>query len=213
MKQLLVLASLLLAATTASAQQVDVQEFTLPNGMKFLLIPRTDQPNVIAAGWLAKVGSVNERPGITGISHFFEHMMFKGTNTIGTLDPQKDAEYRAQQKALRNQINQMAWTTQYTQFFKGEINDPWNPDNDTPELKDLRAQLKKSMDQQQGRSSADAISKLKKDLAAVPRLTPARRKAMTVKNKSPSWSLTNPRNPALLRTNLIRSTPRPAEAA
>ena len=169
MKQLLVLASLLLAATTASAQQVDVQEFTLANGMKFLLIPRTDQPNVIAAGWLAKVGSVNERPGITGISHFFEHMMFKGTNTIGTLDPQKDAEYRAQQKALRNQINQMAWTTQYTRFFKGEINDPWNPDNDTPELKDLRAQLKKVMDQQQGRSSADAISKLKKDLAAVPK--------------------------------------------
>jgi predicted Zn-dependent peptidase len=52
---------------------------------------------VIAAGWLAKVGSVNERPGITGISHFFEHMMFKGTNTIGTRDAAKDADYRAKQ--------------------------------------------------------------------------------------------------------------------
>ncbi|MCE9619309.1 MAG: insulinase family protein [Planctomycetes bacterium] len=169
MRQLLALVSLLVVAATASAQQVDVQEFTLPNGMKFLLVPRTDQPNVISAGWLAKVGSVNERPGITGISHFFEHMMFKGTNTIGTRDPQKDAEYRAQQKALRGQINNQVWTTQYTRFFKGEIDDPWNPSNDTTELKDLRAQLKKSMDQQQGRSSADAISKLKKDLAALPK--------------------------------------------
>ena len=62
-----------------SAQKVSVEEFTLPNGMQFLLVPRTDQPNVVSAGWVARVGSVNERPGITGISHFFEHMMFKGT--------------------------------------------------------------------------------------------------------------------------------------
>ncbi|MDO7677124.1 MAG: hypothetical protein MUQ48_01070, partial [Pirellulales bacterium] len=57
----------------AFAQKVEVEEFTLANGMQFLLIPRTDQPHVVSAGWVAKVGSVNERPGITGISHFFEH--------------------------------------------------------------------------------------------------------------------------------------------
>jgi zinc protease len=72
-------ASACLAAGTTVAQQVVVEEFTLPNGMQFLLVPRTDQPNVVSAGWVARVGSVNERPGITGISHFFEHMMFKGT--------------------------------------------------------------------------------------------------------------------------------------
>jgi len=67
-----------LCSTPALAQQVVVEEFVLDNGMKFLLLPRSDQPLNIAAGWLAQVGSVNERPGITGISHFFEHMMFKG---------------------------------------------------------------------------------------------------------------------------------------
>ena len=77
-------------ADDAVAQQLAAEEFTLPNGMTFLLVPRTDQPNVVSAGWVARVGSVNERPGITGISHFFEHMMFKGTNTIGTRDPQKE---------------------------------------------------------------------------------------------------------------------------
>jgi predicted Zn-dependent peptidase len=35
----------------------------------------------LAGAWVAHVGSVNERPGITGISHFFEHMMFNGTKT------------------------------------------------------------------------------------------------------------------------------------
>ena len=75
------------AAMPATAQQVEVEEFTLDNGMQFLLVPRSDQPNVVSAGWVARVGSVNERPGITGISHFFEHMMFKGTDTIGTRNP------------------------------------------------------------------------------------------------------------------------------
>ena len=59
------------AAMPATAQQVEVEEFTLDNGMQFLLVPRSDQPNVVSAGWVARVGSVNERPGITGIRHFF----------------------------------------------------------------------------------------------------------------------------------------------
>ena len=80
------LAATALTALPAQAQQLTPEIFTLENGMKFVLIPRTDEPNTISAGWLAKVGSANERPGITGISHFFEHMMFKGTNTIGTGD-------------------------------------------------------------------------------------------------------------------------------
>jgi predicted Zn-dependent peptidase len=85
-----------------SAQKVSVEEFTLSNGMQFLLVPRTDQPNVVSAGWVARVGSVNERPGITGISHFFEHMMFKGTNTIGTRNPDKDRTFRVEQKMKRH---------------------------------------------------------------------------------------------------------------
>ena len=112
MNRILALVALLLAVMPAAAQKVDAQEFTLDNGMKFLLVPRTDQPNVIAAGWLAKVGSVNERPGITGISHFFEHMMFKGTNTVATRDPKRDEEFRTGQKALRDRMNQLIWGDQ-----------------------------------------------------------------------------------------------------
>ena len=87
----------------ARAQQVQVQELELPNGMKLLMVPRKGDPNV-AAGWVAKVGSVNERPGITGISHLFEHMMFKGTRVIGTTDIQKDLDLMARMDALKDQI-------------------------------------------------------------------------------------------------------------
>ena len=79
------LLALLLCAQIAAAQKVPVQEITLDNGMRLLLVPRKGDPNV-AAGWVARVGSVNERPGITGLSHLFEHMMFKGTKAIGSKD-------------------------------------------------------------------------------------------------------------------------------
>ena len=164
-KALCAIAALAVAAPL-SAQQVSPEVFTLDNGMKFLLLPRTDQPNVIAAGWVAKVGSVNERPGITGISHFFEHMMFKGTDTIGTSDPAADAGYRARQKAVRDRMNDIVWNEQYRRFFNGEISDPWSAENDTPELARLRAELKMLMDSQQGRLGADRMAELSKAAAA-----------------------------------------------
>ena len=85
----------LLLATTVWAQEVAVEEVVLDNGMTVLLLPRPGDPNV-AAGWVAKVGSVYERPGITGVAHLFEHMMFKGTSTIGTRSIESDLQLIAQ---------------------------------------------------------------------------------------------------------------------
>ncbi len=166
------LAATLAFAPAARAQQVEPEVFTLPNGMKFLLVPRHDQPNTVAAGWLAKVGSVNERPGITGISHFFEHMMFKGTDAIGTRDSARDADYRARQKAIRDKINQLTWSAQYNSYFKGTIADAWDAKNDTPELARLRAELKSLMDEQQGKAGDAEIKQLEVELAKTDAATP-----------------------------------------
>ena len=166
------LAATLAFAPAARAQQVEPEVFTLPNGMKFLLVPRHDQPNTVAAGWLAKVGSVNERPGITGISHFFEHMMFKGTDAIGTRDSARDADYRARQKAIRDKINQLTWSAQYDSYFKGSIADAWDAKNDTPELARLRAELKSLMDEQQGKAGDAEIKQLEVELAKTDAATP-----------------------------------------
>ncbi len=85
----------LCAGATAGAQQVPVEEVVLDNGLTLLLLPRPGDPNV-AAGWVAKVGSVHERPGITGVAHLFEHMMFKGTATIGTRNIEQDLQIIAE---------------------------------------------------------------------------------------------------------------------
>jgi zinc protease len=55
---------------------------TLRNGLKIVVWPDHDIPNVTMETFY-RVGSRNERPGITGISHFFEHMMFNGSEKYG----------------------------------------------------------------------------------------------------------------------------------
>ena len=73
---------MMLGACLASAQQIEVNARTLANGMKVLVHEDHDIPNV-ALYFFFRVGSRNERPGITGISHFFEHMMFNGAKKYG----------------------------------------------------------------------------------------------------------------------------------
>ena len=94
-----------IASSSLHAQRVPVTEKTLSNGMRVLLVQRHDEPTV-AGGWVAHVGSSNERPGITGIAHLFEHMMFKGTPTIGTKNYKKDLEIIAEQEKIRDQMRE-----------------------------------------------------------------------------------------------------------
>jgi len=83
------LAGLLLLLTAASAHAQGlaerVREHNLKNGMKLLLVERHTSPTV--AAWIRyRVGSVDERSDERGIAHLLEHMLFKGTKTLGTTD-------------------------------------------------------------------------------------------------------------------------------
>src|ERR1017187_5985139 len=60
-----------------------VTEFTLSNGMKFIVVERHQVP-VVAFNLYVDVGGADEKSGMTGVSHLFEHMAFKGTAAIGT---------------------------------------------------------------------------------------------------------------------------------
>ena len=96
-------------------------------------------PRLLADG-VAHVGSSNERPGITGMAHLFEHMMFKGTTTIGTKDPKQDGDIIAEQEIIRDQMRaeeakmRQAWR-------RGEISDISSPENMTPRWNDLKKQF------------------------------------------------------------------------
>ena len=67
----------------------------LPNGLTVLVLERHTAPVVSFVTW-ADVGAVDEQRGITGMAHLFEHMAFKGTQTVGTKDI--DAETVAMNK-------------------------------------------------------------------------------------------------------------------
>lgn len=122
-------------SSTALAQKVPVTEHTLANGMRILLVERHDDPT-IAGGWVAHVGSANERPGITGIAHLFEHMMFKGTPTIGTKDYKKDIEIITEQEVVRAEMR--AEESRMRQAWReGKLDDLNKPENKTERYKEL----------------------------------------------------------------------------
>ncbi|MFH1336372.1 MAG: pitrilysin family protein [Candidatus Zixiibacteriota bacterium] len=80
-----------------------VTEYTLSNGLKFIILERHEAP-VVSFCTYANVGSNNEVTGITGISHMFEHMAFKGTSTIGTKDYGSEQKAMAKEDSLFDEI-------------------------------------------------------------------------------------------------------------
>ena len=65
-------------APIANTTPPEIRSLTLNNGLKILVWPDHDIPNVVMYTFV-RAGGRNEYPGITGVSHFFEHMMFLGT--------------------------------------------------------------------------------------------------------------------------------------
>lgn len=76
------LAALALCPALASAQLFNPESFTLKNGMQVVVIPNHRVPVVSHMVWY-RVGSADEVAGHTGLAHMVEHMMFKGTKTVG----------------------------------------------------------------------------------------------------------------------------------
>src|SRR5580698_9414193 len=80
---ILLLCPLLLAAQSLKDFEKRITEFTLPNGLHFIIFERHEAP-VVSFHSFVNAGSVDDPSGETGIAHMFEHMAFKGTETIGT---------------------------------------------------------------------------------------------------------------------------------
>jgi predicted Zn-dependent peptidase len=146
------------AAAVAWPQNVPVQEHTLSNGMTLLMVPRKGAPK-IAAGWLAKVGSVNERPGITGISHLFEHMMFKGTHAVGTKDIEKDLQLNREMDRVKAEIRKEEAELLRRQRL-GQIADVRDPKNRSPRHQQLLAEMDKLIKEQRALMVKDEFDRI-----------------------------------------------------
>ena len=85
-------------------------EFTLANGLEVVVVPNHRAPNVTQMVWY-KVGSADEERGWSGVAHFLEHLMFKGTRT---LKPKEFSE-----RVARNGGEENAFTSwDYTAFYQ-----------------------------------------------------------------------------------------------
>ena len=131
---------------SSPAQKVPVVEKQLANGMRLLLVERHDEPSV-AGGWVAHVGSSNERPGITGTAHLFEHMMFKGTPTVGTKDYKKDLEIITAQERVRDEMRKEERKMR-AEYRLGKLDDMLKPENKSERYKELEAEFNKLIAQQ-----------------------------------------------------------------
>lgn len=91
MKKFLLILSFLLISENALAFDIslDAHYDTLSNGLKVLMVRDEDVP-VVSCRLYYFVGSMYEGPGTSGLSHMYEHMMFKGTKTLGTKDFEKE---------------------------------------------------------------------------------------------------------------------------
>ncbi|MFI0492076.1 M16 family metallopeptidase [Flavobacterium sp.] len=80
-KSIMVLSAALLLGGIASAQKVDFEEYNLDNGMHVILHNDPSAP-VVVTSVMYHVGSKDETPDRTGFAHFFEHLLFEGTENI-----------------------------------------------------------------------------------------------------------------------------------
>ncbi len=104
------MAALSAPALAADSAGNDISDFTLSNGMEVVVIPDHRAPIVTHMVWY-KIGSADEPPGKSGIAHFFEHLMFKGTKN------HKPGEFSARVSEIGGDEN--AFTSyDYTAFYQ-----------------------------------------------------------------------------------------------
>ena len=95
--------SLTLCFAAAAQEKLKVETFYLSNGLKVIMCESHDQPKIYGSV-VVHAGSKNEDPAATGVAHYFEHIMFKGTDRIGTTDWEAEKPYLDSISDLYDQI-------------------------------------------------------------------------------------------------------------
>ncbi|MES2746062.1 MAG: pitrilysin family protein [Bdellovibrionota bacterium] len=95
-----------------------MEQKDLPNGLRIIVVP-TGFPNLVSLQIPVQTGSRNEiEEGKTGFAHFFEHMMFRGTKTISSVQYQ---DYLKKMGARQNAYTSSDFTNYHTTFAKDDL--------------------------------------------------------------------------------------------
>ena len=135
---------LCLPAQDLKAFEKKVTEFTLANGLHFTIVERHEAP-VVSFHTYVNAGSVDDPSGTTGIAHMFEHMAFKGTDTIGTRD------WAGEKKAL-DEVEEV--------YDRLEAERNKGPKADDGRVRTLEMQLKLAMERAQAYVDPNAYTRI-----------------------------------------------------
>ncbi len=106
-------------AAGADDLQLSVEEFTLENGMTFLVVERHTAP--VFSGYITvRAGSGNEKVGNIGTAHLLEHMMFKGSQEVGTTDWEAERRLMAEEDSIWARIDRAKRQTRYVRLNQPE---------------------------------------------------------------------------------------------
>ncbi len=163
----LAVALLLVLAVEARAADA-VVEATLDNGLKVLLLEDHRSPVVTCQVWY-RVGSRNEHPGLSGLSHYLEHMMFKGTPRFG---PRVYSRLLEEQGASENAFTAQDSTTYFVTIAAEKIDLVLELEADRMrnlllDPREVDSERKVIMEERRTRSDDDPVGALAEELNAV----------------------------------------------
>ena len=104
-KTFLFVIALLFCGMVSAQTGLKTKTYHLDNGLKVVLCENHDQPEIYGAVYV-HAGSKNDPTDATGMAHYFEHIMFKGTDRIGTIDWEKEKVYLDSISLMYDQLHE-----------------------------------------------------------------------------------------------------------
>jgi len=138
--QILIVLSLLILSTVcvrADDYDYDIREHVFDNGIRLLVIERPEESRVVSKIF-TDMGALNETPGQFGSAHFLEHLMFKGTPTLGSRDWEREQDLHRQIEAAEDALIEALNKSRNDIRERGVFHD-YQHKTTTPEIDELRA--------------------------------------------------------------------------
>jgi len=134
---------LIFVVGSASAQdsnyQLPIEEHVFDNGLRLLVLERPNDTRVVAKIF-TDMGAIHETPGQFGAAHFLEHLMFKGTPTLGTTDWEAEAKLHEEIQAAEDALIEARNAARNELRERGVFHD-YSHAETTPEIEELTTLL------------------------------------------------------------------------
>ena len=127
------------SVATADNYALPIREHIFDNGLRLLVLERPDDSRVVSKIF-TDMGSLNESQGHFGAAHFLEHLMFKGTPTLGSLDWEKEAKLHARMRAAEDALIEERNRARNDLRERGVWHDYQHRDT-TPRIEELEAEI------------------------------------------------------------------------